>query len=181
MKPTVPNFDEVINHFVDKLNFLHKLTFLLVIKQHKICRWVFVYLWRSSCFCLALVSFGFTGEQTGLSGSLLELLLQLKRPVAGVPDVLTGGARQARVRCLHQRHSAGHWLHPNLTPCREIHWAMHPGWRWRLRQNHCYGLMKKKLFHALAILCNVSSQVSNHQRRLHAVVLRDAFICNAFN
>lgn len=62
------------------------------------------------------------------SGPLpLQLLLQLKRSVTRVLDVVTWQAGQTRVGRLHQRHSAGHRLHPHLTPRREIHRPMHPG------------------------------------------------------
>lgn len=63
--------------------------------------------------------------ERGVSLSAVQLLQQ--RPLAGVPHVLAGGARQAGVRRLHQHHLAGHRFHLHLTPGGEVHGPVHPG------------------------------------------------------
>lgn len=64
--------------------------------------------YKSGYWYLTIVSIGFTGESieqivAGLSSFLPhEVLLQLKRSLAGVPDVLARVAEQAGIGCLDQ-------------------------------------------------------------------------------
>lgn len=58
---------------------------------------------------------------------IIQMLPQVQWSMAWVHHVLIWGAGLARVSCLHQGNFAGNQLHTHLTPCREIHWPMHPG------------------------------------------------------
>lgn len=131
------------------------------------------------------MSIGFTGKQTeqivvSLSGSLpVELLLQLKWSVTRVLDVLARGAGQTGIGRLHQRHFTGHWLHPHLTPRREVHRPMHPErsmkvkdkahWLFALFQ--ALQASKKSLSSALSLSLCSSRNINNNHWRLPAMVL----------
>lgn len=115
----------------------------------------------SSYGYLGIVSIGFTGKcMKGVWGTLdLNLLLQMKWSMAGVTEVLTWEAEQAGVCCLHQGNATGHWLHPHLTPCWEIHWPVdsEQGWRQSTRLWFFYYIFKNGFCMLFSVFCVMST------------------------